>query len=73
MDNSIKKKIIIKTNSKEEEIKTLSEIHNQLVGNIDYIDNNIILNDSSTRNDNTENEIHLIIFNDCKTNPIINI
>ena len=40
-----------------------NSIHQQLVGNQDYIDSRIVLNDSSTRRDGTENEIHLIIFN----------
>lgn len=65
--------IRISTNSKEEEFKVMENIHKQLVGNQDYIDNRIVLNDSSTRNDGTENEVHLYIFNDCITRPDIKI
>ena len=71
MDDSIKKKIIIKTQTHEQEMIMLSSLHEQLVGNQDYIDSNIILNDSSSRNDGTKNEVHLIIFNNSKTNPVL--
>ena len=65
--------IRISTNSKEEESKVMENIHKQLVGNQDYIDNRIVLNDSSTRNDGTENEVHLYIFNDSISDPDIKI
>lgn len=73
MNKEIRKMIIVKTQSREEEYKVLSKIHEQLVGNQDYIDSRIVLNDSSTRRDGTENEIHLIIFNNSETDPEISI
>ena len=39
-------------------------IHNQLIGNIHYINCGIVFNDSGTRCDGTENELHLYIAKD---------
>jgi hypothetical protein len=69
----LRKLIIIKTNSHEEEYEVCKKIHEQLVGNQDYIDCNIVLNMSSDRVDETENEVHLYIFDDAKANPEIKI
>ena len=69
----IKKLIIIKTNSHEEEYEVVKKIHEQLVGNQDYIDCRIVLNMSSDRVDETENEVHLYIYEDVETNPEIRI
>ena len=71
--DGLRKLIIIKTNSHEEEYKVAEKIHKQLVGNQDYIDCNIVLNMSSDRADETENEVHLYICDDAKTNPEIKI
>ena len=49
---------------KEFKFLVMGNIYNQLVGNWDYIDNRIVLNVSSTRNDGTEKEVHPYIFND---------
>ena len=68
----MKECIIIKT---EEgiEFETMEKIHEQLVGNKDYIDSNIILNDSSTRCDGTKNEVRVYIFDECEKRPVIKI
>ena len=61
MENEIKRMVIIKTQTKEEEFRIAEKIHNQLVGNSDYIESRICLNMSRDRDDATENEIHLTI------------
>ena len=68
----MKECIIIKT-EEGREFKTMEKIHEQLVGNKDYIDSNIILNDSSTRRDGTKNEVRVYIFHECKNRPVIKI
>lgn len=73
MENEIKRMVIIKTQTKEEEFRIAEKIHNQLVGNSDYIESRICLNMSRDRDDATENEIHLIIFNDSESDPEITI
>lgn len=70
---ALRKTIIVKTNSHEEEWEVAQKIHEQLVGNPDYIDCRIILNMSSDRGDETENEVHLYIFDDAESNPEIRI
>lgn len=68
----MKECIIIKT-EEGREFETMEKIHEQLVGNKDYIDSNIILNDSSTRRDGTKNEVRVYIFHECKNRPVIKI
>ena len=53
------REIIIKTNSQEEMLKTADSIRNQLIGNKDYAESNIILN-------GYENEIHITFTDRCK-------
>ena len=65
MDNDFKMHIIIITNDDKEKRRIANLIHNQLVGNKDYIKCNIILNDYY------ENEINLYIFNECENVPNI--
>ena len=65
MDKDFKMHIIIRTNGNKEKMRIANSIHQQLVGNKDYIDCNIILNDYY------ENEINLYIFNECKNIPNI--
>lgn len=67
----LKKEIRIKCISSEACEKTMRSIHEQLVGNEDYINSNIILNDSETRRDETVNEIHLLFFEECENVPSI--
>ena len=73
MEQEIKRMVIIKTQSREEEFRIADKIHNQLVGNPDYIESRICLNMSKDRDDGTENEVHLIIFNDSESDPEITI
>ena len=65
MENDFKMHIIIITNDNKEKMRIANLIHCQLVGNKDYIDCNIILNDYY------ENEINLYVFNECKNVPNI--
>ena len=52
-------------------------IHDQLVGNVDYINSRIILDDYDTRllvgktETNLKNEVHLYIYDDSSTDPDI--
>ena len=71
MDCNIRKTIIVKTRSKNEEYAMAEKIHNQLIGNNDYIDSRIVLNMSGDRKDGTENEVHLYIFENSQTDPVI--
>ena len=66
----VKECIIIKTENGKE-FETMEKIHEQLVGNQDYIDSNIVLNDSSTRCDRTKNEVRVYIFDECINRPAI--
>ena len=65
MDEDFKMHIIIRTNDVKEKRRIANSIHQQLVGNKDYIDCNIILNDYY------EDEINLYIFNECENVPNI--
>ena len=65
MENDFKMHIIIITNDNKEKMRIANLIHNQLVGNKDYINCNIILNDYY------ENEINLYVFNECENIPNI--
>lgn len=69
--NNIKRLYKINTETSEECAKVMRNIHDQLVGNTDYIESNIILNDSDTRCDDTVNEIRVYIFKECKNIPDI--
>lgn len=69
----LKRQIIIKANSAEEEFEIANSIHEQLVGNSDYIDCRIILNLSADRRDGTTNEVHLDIFEDATTEVDITV
>ena len=66
MDNAnLKIKITIETTTKDEQMEISNSIHNQLKGNEDYINDNIVLNC------NEENVTKLFIFNECKNAPKI--
>lgn len=64
MDN-LKREITIKVNDEKEQLRIGNSIHEQLVGNKDYIDSNIILNIDE------ENIIKIYIFNECESVPNI--
>ena len=66
MDNkAFKKAIEIECSSNEDKMMVGEAIHNQLVGNEDYINNNIILNIDE------DCKVILVIFNECKNEPKI--
>ena len=69
----LRKTIIIKTKSYEEEWEVAKKIHEQLKGNKDYIENRIILSMSKEIPYEVENEVHLYIFDDAESNPEIRI
>lgn len=71
--SELRRQIIVKCLSKEEELAVATHIHDQLVGNPDYKENRIVLNMSDARNDGTENEVHVYIFNDAVSDPYITI
>jgi len=60
------KHIIIENDSQEEAGRVLENIHKQLVGNQDYIDSNIVLNDDGCT-------VHLYIFKETTNVPKIQI
>lgn len=61
----VKKHIKIKVNDDKEQLAIANSIHEQLVGNPDYIDNRIVLNIDA------DGEVNLYIFDDCKEDPTI--
>ena len=63
----LKMHIIVKTVNEEEKMRIGNSIHEQLVGNKDYIDSNIILNIDN------ENEVNLYVFNECENIPNITV
>lgn len=69
----LRKTIIVKTNSHEEEWEVAKKIHEQLKGNEDYIKNRIVLSMSTEIPYEVENEVHLYIFDDAESNPEIRI
>ena len=78
IDPKLKRLIWIQCDSEEEMLRVKENIHNQLTGNEDYINCNIILNGSDDRmlsedENDYENEVHVYIFNECKYVPPITI
>lgn len=67
MSDKVKLEITIKTQSEEEKMEVGTRIHEQLRGNPDYVNNNIILNIDA------ENEVWLGIFKECENVPKITI
>lgn len=65
MDGNLKMHVIIKTSDEKEQMRIGNSIHEQLRGNRDYIDNNIILNID------VDNEVNLYIFEECTCMPDI--
>ena len=64
-NKTFKKAIEIECSSNEEKMKVGELIHNQLVGNEDYINNNIVLNIDE------DCKVILVMFNECKNEPKI--
>lgn len=73
--SDVKKILIIKTSSKEDELSIGTQIHEQLRGNQDYIDSNIVLSisQSFTKGTMPDNEVHLWISKDSSICPKIKI
>ena len=65
MDENLRMHITIRTTDEKEQMRVGNSIHHQLVGNKDYIDNNIILNID------VDNEVNLYIFKECENIPDI--
>ena len=65
MEKELKMKITIETSTEDEQMTIGNSIHHQLVGNKDYIDNNIMLNFD------VKNKIRLYIFKECENIPNI--
>ena len=70
--NNVKKCIVVKAADEDQMGEIATRIHEQLVGNQDYIDSNIVLS-MEPDGEETKNEIHVIIFNNSKTEPNITI
>lgn len=68
MKDSVKMELVYVADSEEECMKVGTSIHKQLVGNQDYIDNNILLN--CTEGDNI---VRLYVFRECENIPKITI
>ena len=66
MEN-LKLHMIIRTESEGEKMRIGESIHDQLVGNDDYIDSNIVLNIDS------KNEVNLYVYKECENIPSITI
>ena len=63
MDESLKMHITIRTIDEKEQMRIGNSIHHQLVGNKDYVDNNIVLSID------VDNEVNLYIFKECENVP----
>ena len=61
----VKKHIRIKVNDDKEQLAIANSIHEQLVGNPDYIDSRILLNID------VDGEVNIYIFDDCKDDQTI--
>lgn len=66
-NDSIEKEIEIRCRSNKEKMRVSKLIHDQLVGNEDYIHNNIILNHEE------DCKVLLVIFKECEEEPTITI
>lgn len=67
MDNNLKMHVNIKVNDDKEQMKIGNFIHEQLRGNKDYQNSNIVLNIDEP------NEVNLYVFNECEEIPTIQI
>lgn len=67
MNGKIKYDITIETANEDEKMAVGNSIHNQLVGNKDYIDSNIILNVDGYET------VRLLIFEECTNVPKITL
>lgn len=65
------KQITIKTDTEESKAEVLEKVHNQLKGNQDYIDCNIVLNDDNLGTD--DHLVNLYIFEEATNVPEIKL
>lgn len=65
MTKTFKKAIEIECSSNEEKMEVSRKIHNQLVGNKDYTNSNIVINHDE------DCIVLVVIFNECKEEPEI--
>ncbi len=65
MDKQLKMHVTIRTVDDKEQMRVSNSIHHQLMGNKDYVDNNIILNIDM------DNEVNVYIFKECENVPAI--
>lgn len=66
MSKDIKMEMTIVMGNKGDVYNMAEKIHNQLAGNKDYVDSNIVLNFD-------DGDIHLYIMNECENIPEIRI
>lgn len=65
MEGKVKRHVCIKCVDDKDQMAVGNYLHEQLRGNQDYIDNNIILNIDA------ENEVNLYFFDECKEIPTL--
>ena len=68
MQKDLIRKVEIETQTKDECMRIGTLIHDQLRGNQDYIDSNILLNCTDS-----DNVVRLYIFEECENIPSITI
>lgn len=67
MNDKLKMKITIETEDEKDQMTISNHLHEQLRGNQDYIDNNIILSID------VKNTVKLYIFKECENVPDLQI
>lgn len=67
MNEEIKYEMVIYTKDNNEKVRIGAAIHNQLRGNPDYIDSNIILNIDE------DCTVYLTVMNDCNNFPTVTL
>lgn len=65
MEDGLIRKITITCSDDKDQLRVGNAIHEQLRGNPDYVNNNIILNID------VKNEVNMFIYEDCKEIPTI--
>ena len=69
--SDVKREVCIRVPNSEEKLRIGNKIHNQLVGNQDYIGDRIIL--SMSQDTEPNDTVVLTVFNDSETDPEIKI
>lgn len=65
--DKVKQHITIRTSDEKEQMTIANSIHENLRGNQDYIDSNIVLNID------VDNEVNIYVFEECKEIPSFGI